>query len=206
MKLLTIMGSPRKNGNTAHILKLIQKMAPKNWEVEIITLIDYQIHGCKGCSYCQNDQTHFTCVQQDDANMLLNKIIEADVVIYGTPLYGHNYSGQLKVFFDRQTPLFKFVEGSDKAVNEMKILSAIEHKPVGLVVSCQGPKEYNTELIQLLFDKFCESSLAQCMDKYIFELCNPNVVDSTYNESIIRKIWKDILQINFKHSEKSFVS
>ena len=194
MKLLAIMGSPRKNGNTAELLKQIQKYAPENWEMEIIALTDYQINGCIGCSHCQMDTEHFTCVQRDDVNMLLDKIIKADAVFYGTPLYGHNYSGQLKIFLDRHIPLFKFVGGKDKSVDEMEILSAIENKPVGLIVSCQGPQQNNTELIQMMFDKFCESSLAKCMGKYIFPFCNPNVKGSHYEENVLLQIWKDIIR------------
>lgn len=194
MKLLALMGSPRKNGNTAALLQEIQTSAPENWEVEIIALTDYQIHGCTGCSRCQMDTEHFTCVQKDDGNMLLGKIVAADAVLYGTPLYGHNYSGQLKIFLDRHIPLFKFVDGKDKAVDEMEILSVIENKPVGLVVSCQGPVENNTELIQMLFDKFCESSLAKCMGKYIFPFCDPNLKESHYEENVLHQIWKDIVE------------
>lgn len=126
MKILAFMGSPRKNGNTAKLLNCIKEALPKTDEMEIVSLENCNINGCKGCSACQNDTDHFMCVQQDDVNILLNKIINADCVLYGTPLYGHNYSGQLKVFLDRHIPLFKFVSGQDKAVNEMEILSVIE--------------------------------------------------------------------------------
>ena len=162
----------------------------------MISLNDFNIHGCIGCSQCQRNTEHFFCVQHDNANLLLQKIIDADVVLYGTPLYGHNYSGQLKIFLDRHTPLFKFVEGSDKAVNEMKILSIIENKPVGLIVSCQEPEEYNTELIQMLFDKFCKSSLARCMGKYIFPFCSPDVTDSVYDEQVIQRLLQDLQEIS----------
>lgn len=194
MKILAVMGSPRKNGNTARLLNLVRESMPKEDEMEIVTLVDYDIKGCIGCSRCQTDTEHFACVQHDDANMLLKKIREADVVLYGTPLYGHNYSGQLKTFLDRHTPLFKFVAGKEKAVDEMEILSAIENKPVGLIVSCQGPEEYNTEIIKMLFDKFCESSLARCMGKYIFPLCSSQAGESVYDEKVMRRLLEDIQQ------------
>lgn len=192
MKILAFMGSPRGNGNTARLLKRIQELAPKRCEVEIVSLLDYEIRGCTGCTHCQQDTEHFTCVQQDDVNRLLQIIREADAVLYGTPLYGHNYSGQMKIFLDRHTPLFKFVAGKDKAVDEMEILSAIENKPVGLLVSCQGPEEHNTELIQMLFDKFCESSLAKCVGKYVFPFCNPSAGESAYDEKTIQQVLADI--------------
>lgn len=192
--ILAIMGSPRSQGNTALLLKYIAEMAPASCSVEIVALKDFHINGCTGCSCCQKNTDCYECVQKDDINMLLQKIIHADAVLYGTPLYGHNYSGQLKIFLDRHIPLFKFVGGEDKAVNEMEIVSAIENKPVGLLVSCQGPTEYNTELIQMLFDKFCESSLATCMGKYIFPFCDPNTHNNHYDETLLRQIWADILQ------------
>lgn len=196
MRILAIMGSPRKNGNTANVLNRIKDTLPEDSDIEIVSLVDYTIHGCIGCSQCQRDMEHFICVQQDDSNMLLHKIIKADIILYGTPLYGHNYSGQLKTFLDRHTPLFKFVSGSDKAVNEMEILSIIENKPVGLIVSCQGPVEYNTELIKLLFDKFCESSLARCIGKYVFPFCGPDANQSNYDEETIQQIIKDIQNVS----------
>lgn len=192
MKILAFMGSPRANGNTARLLKHIQEAAPENFEVEIIAIKDYTINGCIGCNCCQNDVEHFTCIQHDDVNMLLKKIIAADAVIYGTPLYGHSYTGQLKIFLDRHVPLFKFVGGKEKAVDEMKILSAIENKPMGLIVSCQGPEENNTELIKMQFDKFCESSLAKCVGKYIFPFCGPDAENSFYDEKVIQQVFADI--------------
>lgn len=193
MKLVAIMGSPRKNGNTSALLQHLEKQKPENWEMEIVALGDYQINGCTGCSQCQKESAPFRCVQADAVNGLLEKIVHADAVLYGTPLYGHNYSGQLKIFLDRHTPLFKFVEGKEKAVGEMEIVSAIDHKPVGLVVSCQGPEEDNTELIKMMFDRFCESSLATCVGKYVFPFCQPTVQASYYDEAIFEKIWQDIV-------------
>lgn len=196
MKILAIMGSPRPTGNTAKLLQTIKNRLPESDEMELITLSDYVIHGCTGCNHCQSDIEHFACVQQDDGNRLLQKIIHADAVLYGTPLYGHNYSGQLKLFLDRHMPLFKFIDGKDKAVDEMEILSVMENKPVGLLVSCQGPVENNTELIQMLFDKFCESSLATCMGKYIFPFCSPNPEESEYSDTVIAQLLHDLQQVS----------
>lgn len=192
MKILALMGSPRKNGNTAEILNCIKASAQGNDSVEIIALRDYKVLGCTGCSNCQKDTGDFACVQKDDGNLLLEKIRKADAVLYGTPLYGHNYSGQLKIFFDRHLPLFKFVGGTEKAVDEMKILSAIQNKPVGLVVSCQGPEENNTELVKQLFDKFCESSLTVCFGKYVFPFCGPDASMSSYNPKTVKRILEDM--------------
>ncbi|MGN1008791.1 MAG: flavodoxin family protein, partial [Butyricicoccus sp.] len=167
MNILMISGSPRKNGNTARILERICAELP--WaNTEICYLPNLQLNGCLGCSHCQQVLQDIGCVQQDAVQELLRKIIAADMVIYGTPLYGHSYSGQLKLVLDRHTALFKFVSGAEQAVDQMEIYSLIAGKPVALVVSCQGPTDHNTELIQMQFDRFCESSLVHGLGKYIF--------------------------------------
>lgn len=192
-KVLAILGSPRSCGNTQKILSAVKELAPQDCEVEIIDISQYQINGCMGCSCCQYDTQTFTCVQKDDVNSLLQKIIDADAVIYGTPLYGHSYSGQLKIFLDRHVPLFKFVDNPDKSVDEMTILSAIENKPVSLIVSCQGPVENNTELISMQFEKYCESSLARNVGTYVFPFCDPSTKESYYGSDTLQAIWSDLL-------------
>ena len=93
---------------------------------------------------------------------------------------------------DRHVALFKFVGGSDKAVDEMEIKSFIENRPVGLIVSCQGPGENNTELVQMQFREFCESSLAFCLGTYIFPWCSPDVIGSQFSEDTLNQIVCDV--------------
>ena len=143
------------------------------------------------------------CIQQDDAHILLNKIISSDIVLYGTPLYGHSYTGQLKILMDRHVSLFKFVGGNDKSVEEMEILSFIKYKPVRLVVSCQGPEEDNTELIKMQFDKFCASSLAHCFGKYVFPWCSPDVESKSFSNEKIQKIISDIESLELSIAENN---
>lgn len=192
MKVLFFSGSPRKNGNTAAIIEQVAEKVREHHIVEICYIADYQINGCKGCNVCQRNLVATGCIQKDMAAMLLDKIIDADVVVYGTPLYGHSYSGQLKIFMDRHVALFKFVGGSENSVDEMEILSFIKDKPTALIVSCQGPMENNTELIQMQFKKFCESSLSHCFGTYIFPWCSPDVVCSHFSADIINRIVCDI--------------
>ena len=195
MKIVSILGSPKKHGNTAMILEKVSTKLKGVADFEIIHITDYKINGCLGCSCCQQVLDKLGCIQKDDVEKLLHKLMDADVILYGTPLYGHSYSGQLKIFMDRHVALFKFVAGSDKSVNEMEILSFIEKKPVGLIVSCRGPEEYNTELIKQQFNKFCESSLANCIGTYIFPWCDETIKESNYSKATIQKIGDDICSV-----------
>ncbi|MGM9650091.1 MAG: flavodoxin family protein [Butyricicoccaceae bacterium] len=192
MNLLMLCGSPRKNGNTAAILNQVQSRLAERHSAELCYITDYQINGCMGCNACQSVLEQPGCMQRDQAGILLDKILSADAVLYGTPLYGHSYSGQMKILMDRHVALFKFVGGSDQSVGEMEIISFLKDKPVGLVVSCQGPEEDNTELIQMQFDKFCASSLAVCFGKYIFPWCAPDAKDTDLSEDTIQKMMDDI--------------
>lgn len=185
MNILLLSGSPRKHGNTVHILQQLAALL-EGHTVSIVSLADLKLHGCLGCSVCQSNLLEPGCVQQDDITALLQQIMAADAVVYGTPLYGHSYSGQLKLLMDRHVALFKFIGGSEKAVEEMEIFSFIQQKPVALVVSCQGPTEQNTELISMQFEKFCESSLACNLGTYVFPWCDPAVTDSQYDAETLR--------------------
>lgn len=53
MKILTILGSPKKHGNTATVLKRFEELISPLHQVERINLRDYTIHGCLGCNVCQ---------------------------------------------------------------------------------------------------------------------------------------------------------
>ncbi|MGL5256799.1 MAG: flavodoxin family protein [Proteocatella sp.] len=195
MKIILISGSPRKQGNTAKILEIIKHKIDSKFDVQIIYLSDLQVNGCLGCSLCQQILDEMGCIQNDNVSELLQQLIDADIILYATPLYGHSYSGQLKLFMDRHVSLFKFISNNDKAVNEMEIRSFISDKPVGLIVSCQGPEEQNTELIKKQFDMFCESSLTKCLGKYIFPWCDPLVNESSYSEETLQSIINDIYKL-----------
>lgn len=192
MKIIYVAGSPRKNGNIVKVYYELKKRIPENVEMEIINITDYKINGCIGCSKCQSNIEEIGCVQKDDVEILLNKLINSDMIIYGTALYGHSYTGQLKMFLDRHVSIFKFVSGSDKSVNEMEIISFIKDKPVALVVCCQGPKEQNTELIKAQFDMFCESSLTKQVGKYIFPFCNDDSEKTIISSKTLEKMVLDI--------------
>jgi len=192
MRTISILGSPRKNGNTATVLNSIEKNIINNHEIERINISDYDINGCLGCSECQKEKNKPGCIQNDDADKLLKKLIDSELIIYATPLYGHCYSSQLKTFLDRQVALFKFIEGKDKAVTEMEMKSLIDGKSVILIVTCQGPIENNTEIIKLLFDKYCETSKTISIGKFIIPFCTDpsKVLEKSQNE--IEKIIQTI--------------
>ena len=105
MKIIAIDGGPRKKGSTttlvSHILKGAEK---KGAETEIISLYDLEYSGCRGCLHCKS---HDSCKQDDDMNMVYEKIRNADIILFATPVYFAQMTGQLKNCIDR---LYAFMD------------------------------------------------------------------------------------------------
>lgn len=107
MSILIINGSPRKNGATAKILIAISDRISEDKKVELIHINDLNIKPCIGCMKCRPDKE---CVlPEDGAHLMRKKINEADALVVGTSTYWGNMSGQLKILFDRNVPLFEYI-------------------------------------------------------------------------------------------------
>ena len=72
-------------------------------KVEVISLKDKTISFCKGCLACQKT---FKCVIKDDAMEIAEKVKEADTIVFTTPIYYYEMSGQMKTLLDRLNPLY----------------------------------------------------------------------------------------------------
>ncbi len=81
MKIITILGSPRKKGNTAKVLSMFEDKVEKNHEVERINITQYKVGGCLGCLKCQESKGEPGCVQKDDALTIFEKMIQADAIV-----------------------------------------------------------------------------------------------------------------------------
>ncbi len=98
MKAIGIIGSPRKNGNTAYLLEKVMKIIRKKYETEIIFLKDYNIKPCEGCHYCEENKR---CIIKDDMQELYPKLKEADVIILSSPSYMGGVTSRLRAFMER---------------------------------------------------------------------------------------------------------
>ena len=108
-KILLISGSNR-NGNTNYLLNQIAKIMDNP---EMILLSEKNIEYCKGCLACHNIDK---CIIQDDMKGIIDKIIGADLIIFGIPNYFDNVTGLFKNFMDRLHPLYKNELIKDKQV------------------------------------------------------------------------------------------
>ena len=99
MKVVVINGSPRTNGFTAILLHGIEAdLKEKNVDVEYFDLSKIAMAQCAGCCSCYKTGR---CYMNDDAELLSQKIGEADGLVLGSPTYASNVSGYMKAFIDR---------------------------------------------------------------------------------------------------------
>ncbi|MGN0499581.1 MAG: flavodoxin family protein, partial [Ruminococcus sp.] len=103
-KVVVISTSIRANSNSDILAKsFADGAAYAGNEVEFITLKDKQISFCKGCLACQQTGK---CVIKDDVTKIMDKVIGSDIVVWATPIYYYEMSGQMKVLIDRLNPMF----------------------------------------------------------------------------------------------------
>lgn len=107
MKVLAICGSPRNNGNTAYLLENIcNELNKRRINSKLLKLADYKIEMCSGCLICEETNCIGDCSIKDDMhNVIYNMILEADMLILGTPSYFDMPSGLLKNFLDRSNAI-----------------------------------------------------------------------------------------------------
>lgn len=103
-KVVVISTSIRANSNSEDLAKSFADGATfAGNKVDFITLKDKQISFCKGCLACQQTGK---CVIKDDVTKIMNKVIDSDIVVWATPIYYYEMSGQMKVLIDRLNPMF----------------------------------------------------------------------------------------------------
>ncbi|MBP8640373.1 MAG: flavodoxin family protein [Oscillospiraceae bacterium] len=101
MKILVLNGSPRLNGNTSYALKTIADGIAENTqhELEFVNVTRLKIGGCVACEGCRHNGGN--CVMKDDSKDVIDKVLAADVLIFGSPVYYFGISSQLKAVLDK---------------------------------------------------------------------------------------------------------
>lgn len=100
MKIVTLMGSPRSNKNSATIANRVTATAAQlGAEVHTYELNSLSYRGCQGCYVCKKTSDH--CVLNDDLTEVLSAVQDADAVVLASPVYYGDVTAQLKGFIDR---------------------------------------------------------------------------------------------------------
>ncbi|MGN1419992.1 MAG: flavodoxin family protein [Eubacterium sp.] len=109
--VVIISASPRKNGNSDILCdRFAQGATESGNKVEKIFLASKSIGYCRGCGACNS---RHKCVQKDDMAEILDKMVEADIIVLATPVYFYSMDGQMKTFIDRTVPRYTEISHKD---------------------------------------------------------------------------------------------
>lgn len=102
MKVVAFNGSARKDGNTAILLRRVLKtLEAEGLETELIQLAGQQIRGCTACRSCYDTKDKRCAFETDRVNEYIAKMVEADGIILGSPVYFSMMTPELKALIDR---------------------------------------------------------------------------------------------------------
>ena len=99
MKIVVLEGSPNKHGSSNHLAQqFIRGAEEAGHTVTVVDAARANIHPCTGCIHCGYEGP---CVQKDDMERIRPEILDADMMVFVTPLYYYGMSAQLKTLIDR---------------------------------------------------------------------------------------------------------
>lgn len=101
-KVVAFNGSARKDGNTAILIRrVLGVLESEGIETEFIQLAGEQIHGCMACGTCKKVKNRECKIVNDNVNLYIQKMAEADGIILGSPTYFSMMSPEMKALIDR---------------------------------------------------------------------------------------------------------
>jgi multimeric flavodoxin WrbA len=142
MRVMTILGSPRLDGNTATMLGWVEdELTVRKHDIERVNIVETDLNYCKSCFHCQDFPNEPGCAQEDMGNKIFREMIDCDAILFASPLFMWTYAAPMKTFIDRCLCLVTGYTSS-------KHKSLIKGKRTGLLVTCAGPLDDNAELIR----------------------------------------------------------
>lgn len=174
MKVIAVNGSPRKNNNTATLLKEALRGAEENGaQTELVHLYEQNFKGCISCFACKRKGStcNGVCAVKDDLKPVLERILDSDVLLLGSPIYLSNITGEMRAFLERLVFANLSYNEGERSVFPGKISTAFFYT---MNVPEEGMKAYgyeslfeqNKTLLQVLNG---ESHVFTCSDTYQFK-------------------------------------
>ena len=110
-QVLVLMSSPRKHGNTDRLANAFIKGVEENGYSTEKIYVNYQnIKPCLGCNVCQKTNQ---CVQKDDMQEIYEKMLEAKVIVFASPVYFYTFNASMKLLIDRTFAIEKTIHDKD---------------------------------------------------------------------------------------------
>ena len=143
MDVCILMGSPRRQGNTAALLEPFREELERGGaQTRTIWLYEKNIQPCIACRACQRDWSRFGCVRKDDADTIFQVILESELMVLTTPIYSWYCTPPMKALLDR------LVYGMNKYYGEEKGPALWEGKAMALLMTCGYRPEKGCDLFE----------------------------------------------------------
>lgn len=150
MKLCVLMGSPRKDGNTAALtVPFLDECAALEVETEVVWLYDKKISPCMGCKACQDCLDGLGCVREDDFAEIFGAMASCDVIVPATPIYTFYCTAPMKALLDRT------IYAGVKNYGREKGPKLLAGKRLAAIATCGYPPEKGADLWEEGLKRFC---------------------------------------------------
>ena len=150
MKIINILGSPRKKGTSIRIAKSFTDAAKElGASVDNFYLNGMNYSGCQGCNQCHTKFDH--CVLKDDLTAVLNGMRTSEIAVFSSPVYMGDVSGQFKKFFDRT-----WSQVNTEYEKEPAFTSRLPKGKIAIFILCQADVEENHTDIVERYTRFFE--------------------------------------------------
>ncbi|MBU0992349.1 MAG: flavodoxin family protein [Proteobacteria bacterium] len=190
MRVVCVLGSPRKNGNSATVARrFVDKARSNGSDVQVYLLNELEFKGCQACMACKT--TREDCVLDDGLTSVLKDVSRTDVLVLASPIYFGGVSAQMKAFIDRTysflTPHFYRKEKHSRLDPGKKLVFILS----------QGQKEESKfQDIFVRYEHFLKWYGFD--DTYVIRACGVDNVDDVLSrqdildmtDMIAEKIWK----------------
>ncbi len=169
MKMAIFNGTPRKNGNTAEMVKLFAETAEKKGIDVSITMLDpLNFKGCRNCGFCRGKSEGKYCAVEDDMQPLYDIVKDCDVIAIASPIYMWGITAPAKAFMDRLHGMANEVRNDMKG-KTMIMLHTLADEELIAACACNA--------VQL----FCEFFKITYKGSYVVPFCDKEVIHEDYN-------------------------
>jgi multimeric flavodoxin WrbA len=157
MKIMAIIGSLRRGGNTEFLVDRVVEGAARQADIELekIFVAEKNIGYCAGCLTCTFPPPGTKiCTLQDDMSVILESMCSCDAFIFGTPNHMRTVSAPLLTFFSRMLPLMEFMADKDEEgqITGGGFTSKLSGKKAAIVIS-QGDPVFSSSLVHEVLER-----------------------------------------------------
>jgi multimeric flavodoxin WrbA len=158
MKITAFNGSPKAERGNTHVMvdAFLAGVRTAGAETENIFLAKKKIAPCLACNACWM-KTPGRCIQRDDMEELLAKVIASDVVVFATPVYVDNVTGIMKNFMDRLIPIGDPHWVKDENGECRHVMRNEKPGRIAVISNCGFPQQSHFQVLRLLFRRIARN-------------------------------------------------